>query len=84
MNLTEYTAFLSVENICVYKHKSDTEYYISQTMNHAQYVFKAYEREKVRTVFYWLYKLLVVERKVFYDNFNTKVVFEAMIRYKPL
>lgn len=84
VNLTEYTAFLSVENICVYKHKSDTEYYISQTMNHAQYVFKAYEREKVRTVFYWLYKLLVVERKVFYDNFNTKVVFEAMIRYKPL
>lgn len=83
VDLTQYKAFLSLENICVYKHKSTNDYYISQTMNHAEYVFRAYEKEKFRTVFYWLYKLLVVERKVFYDNFSTKVVFEEMIRYKP-
>lgn len=84
VNLNEYTAYLSLENVCVYKHKSDGTYYISQTMQKAQYVFRVYEREKFRTVFYWEYKLLVIERAVTYDNFNTKVVFESMINYKPL
>lgn len=84
VNLSEYTAFLSLENVCVYKHKSENLYYISQVMNHAEYTFRAYEKEKVRTIFYWLYKLLVIERKVFYDNFSTKVVFEDMINFKPL
>lgn len=84
VNLTEYTAYLTLENICVYQHKTDGTYYISQTVTPARYVFRAYEREKFRTVFYWLYKLLVVERKVFYDNYNTKVVFDAMINFKPL
>lgn len=84
VNLTEFSAFLSIENICVYKHKSNGTYHISQIMQSAQYVFRAYEKEKFRTVFYWLYKILVVERKVTYDNFSTKVVFEAMINYKPL
>lgn len=84
VDLSAFSAYLSLENICVYRHKSDGTYHISQTMQHAQYVFKAYEKEKFRTVFYWLYKLLVVERKVTYDNYSTKVVFESMIRYKPL
>lgn len=83
-DLSQYTAYLSIENLCVYKHKSESRYHISQIMQPAQYVFRAYEREKFRTVFYWLYKLLVIERTVTYDNFNTKVVFEAMINYKPL
>lgn len=83
-NLNEYSAYLSLENLCVYKHKSNGMYHISQIMQPAQYVFRAYEKEKFRTVFYWLYKILVIERKVTYDNYNTKVVFEAMINYKPM
>ena len=68
----------------MYKHKAEESYYISQTLQPSEYTFRAYEKEKLRAVFYWRYKLLIVERKVFYDNFNTKIVFEAMIRYKPL
>lgn len=83
VNLSEYTAYISLENICVYKHKSNGEYYVSQTMNKAKYVFKAAEREKVRALFYWLYKMLVIERRVFYDNYLTKVNFDQMIGYKP-
>lgn len=83
-DLAQYKAFLTIENICVYKHKAEESYYISQTLQPSEYTFRAYEKEKLRAVFYWRYKLLIVERKVFYDNFNTKIVFEAMIRYKPL
>lgn len=84
VNLKEYSPYLSLENICVYKHKSNGTYHISQIMTPAQYVFRAYEKDKFRTVFYWLYKLLVVERKVSYDNYQTKTVFDSMINFKPL
>ena len=84
VNLTEYYAYLSLENICVYIHKNNGDYYMSQIMNPAKYVFKAAEREKVRTVFYWLYRQLVIERRIHYDDYATKVVFEQMIGYKPL
>lgn len=81
--LNEYSAYLTLENICVYKHKSNDTYYISQVVQPAKYIFRAYEKEKFRTVFYWLYKLLVVDRQVFYDDYATKIVFEEMINYKP-
>lgn len=83
VNLCEYKPYMVLENICVYRHKSKELYYLSQKVVKAKYMFKAYEKEKVRKIFYWLYKLLVIERKVFYDDFSTKVVFEEMIKYKP-
>lgn len=85
VDLKDYRPFLTLENICVYEHKSDTSIcHISQTMMPARYTFRVYEREKFREVFYWRYKLLVVERRVTYDNFATKTVFESMIKFKPL
>lgn len=84
VDLNEYSAFLTLENICVYSHKSNGSYHISQTCMPSKYTFRAYEKEKFRTVFYWMYKLLVVERKVTYDNYQTKAVFDQMIHFKPL
>lgn len=84
VNLAEYTCEYSLENVFIYKHKSKSDlYYICSKKNTPKVAFKAYEREKFRKAFYWLYKLLVVNRRVFYDNFNTKTVFEEMIKYKP-
>lgn len=84
VSLSEYTAYMSLENVCIYQHKSNGTLYLSKVMNKAQYVFRAVDREKVRTIFYWRYKMLVVERRVFYDSYQTKAVFESMIGYKPL
>lgn len=80
----DYVPFMNIENITVYAHKSEQQFHISTVPNKAKYSFRAFEREKIRDIFYWKYKLLVRERVVSYDNFNTKVVFEAMINYKPL
>ena len=84
INYVEYTAFLTLENICVYKHKSLEKWHISSKCMPSKYNFKVYERAKFREVFYWKYKLLVVDRLVTYDNFNTQTVFNEMIQYKPL
>lgn len=83
-SLSEYTPFITLENLTIYKHKSESKYHISQVVGKSKYFFRVYEREKFRALFYWQYKLLAIERAVTYDNFNTKVVFEAMIKYKPL
>lgn len=83
-NFAEYDPYLRIENIIVYKHKSDCTFHISSRLSTCKYEFKAYQREKVRDIFYWQYKLLVRERLVTYDNYSTKTVFEAMINYKPL
>lgn len=82
--LTEYECLLSLENLYVYKHKSQELYHVSTTPSTPKYVFHVYEREKFREVFYWKYKLLVVDRKCTYDNYQTRVVFESMINFKPL
>lgn len=84
VDLNEYSAYLTLENICVYEHKSNGMFHISQTCMPSKYTFKAYEKDKFRTVFYWMYKLLVVDRKVTYDNYQTKAVFDNMINFKPL
>lgn len=83
VNLTEYVCELSLENIYIYKHKSKEEWFISTSRNTPRLSFKVYEREKFRTAFYWRYKLLVAERRVFYDNYATRTVFDQMIKYKP-
>lgn len=82
-NLVEFKPEISLENLFIYKHKSEERYHISIIPGNVKYEFKVFEREKFREVFYWKYKLLVIHRKVTYDNYQTKVIFEEMINYKP-
>lgn len=84
VNLQEYKPFLSLEQICVYRHKSNGSYHLSTSMAPARYVFYARDRETVRKMFLWAYKLMVLDDNVSYDSYSTKVVFESMIGYKPL
>lgn len=84
-DLKEFIPFLTVENITVYQHKSEEElWYISKVVTPAKYTLKAFERDKLKAIFYWKYKLLVLNRVVFYDDYATKVVFDEMIKFKPI
>lgn len=84
VNLHEYKPFLSLEQICVYKHKSSGDYHLSTSMAPARYVFYARDRETVRKMFIWSYKLMILDDRVTYESYQVKVVFESMIGYKPL
>lgn len=85
VELKEYSPLLVLEDtLCVYEHKSNDTYHISRVIMPAKYHLKVTEKEKLRAIFYWKYKLLIVDSKVTYDNYATKVVFESMINYKPL
>ena len=83
--LEEYRAFITVEDtFTVYQHKSEELYYITSTPVPAKYNIRIFEREKLRNILYFQYKYMVVENLVTYNNFNTKVIFESLINYKPL
>lgn len=83
-NLSEYTPLLSLEQVCVYQHKKTGRYHLSTSMSPCKNQFKASERDIVKKMFGFRYKLIVLDRGVTYDSYATKVIFESMIGYKPL
>lgn len=86
VNMNDYAPLLNIENtLTIYEKKSDSAYlYVSKVMTPAKYQFSVWEREKLRSVFYWRYKLSVYNSCVYYDDYQTKVVLDEMIRFKPL
>lgn len=84
VDLTEYKAYATIENICIYVHKNSGDIHISSICMPTKYNFRVFQKEMVREIFYWKYKNCVIQGRVTYDNFLTKVVLEQMINYKPI
>lgn len=82
VNLQQYYCWIQLENVFVYKHKADDKIYITFTPSTPKMEFKVFEKLKVRELFYWKYKLYVINRCVKYDNYQTKVIFDSMLNYK--
>lgn len=82
MPMTEFKPLFTLENLCVYKHKSNDIWYISRRMQKCKHNFKVYQQEALRETYYWGYKTRVINECVFYDNYQTRVSFNAMINYK--
>lgn len=80
--LTEYKPLFTLENLCVYKHKTGDTWYITRKMSKCKFNFKVYQQEALRECYYWGYKNRVISEMVFYDNYQTRVAFNAMIGYK--
>ena len=82
IRLDEYYPLINCEICCVYRHKSLERYHISSILQKAKFNFTALQREAVRDMFYFKYKLLVLNRIVTYETYQVKYVFENFIRYK--
>lgn len=81
--LNEYLPLLTLEDtFTVYEHKTKNHFHISTSTMTAKNNLKVINMEKFRDIFYWKYKVAVIEGVVTYDNYQTKVMFEEMIRYK--
>ena len=81
--LNSYVPYIRIENICIYEHKSNGTFYVSQKLNKCKHTFKARQQDLIRELFYWRYKKLMIYRMIFFDNYATKVVLESMLNYKP-
>lgn len=80
--LQEYKPLFTLENLCVFEHKSSGVWYITRKMQKCNWNFKVFQQEALRETFYWGYKTRVINDSVFYDNYQTRVAFNTMINYK--
>lgn len=82
MPLSEFKPLFTLENLCVYKHKSNDIWYITRRMSKCKFQFKVFQQEALRETFYWGYKTHVINETVYYDNYQTRISFNTMINYK--
>lgn len=82
VNLSEYTPLCTVENICVYRHKGTGAWYISKIITPCNLHFKVSETRAIRERLYLPYRDAQAMRRIGYDAYDTKVVFEAMLGIK--
>ena len=81
--LSEYNPIVTIEDVVtLYEHKSNGSYHISTSISKAKYHLKVHEKERIKSLFYWKYKLLILDNAVTFDNYSTKVVLEQLINYK--
>ena len=80
--MQEYKPLFTLEDLCVYEHKSNGEWYVTRRMSKCKWNFKVFQKEALRECFYWGYKNHVVNECVFYDNYQTRTSFNEMIGYK--
>lgn len=84
VNYNEYTPIFTIGEMSMYRHKSRMqEFHLSQKTAKAKYMFRTEDADRLRELFFYRYKLLVLERNITYDDYVTKVVFESLIKYKP-
>lgn len=82
--IQEYKAIICIEDtITIFEHKDNEMYHVMAVDMAAKYRIKIHQKEKLRALFYWKYKLLVIDNKVTFDSYGTKVVLESLINYKP-
>lgn len=84
VQLKEYEPYISIENITVYKHKSEELWHVSKIQMPSKYTLKVFERDRLKALFYWKYKLLVLNRLISYDGYATRVILDEMLKFKPL
>lgn len=74
--LHEYENFIRYGDIlCIYRHKSRSEYYITQrSLQTCAYTFPEQMLDVMQEMFSYLYKRLFVSRSVYYDSFATKII----------
>lgn len=82
VNKIEYTPFLHIAGITVFQHKSDGTYYIATVENKARYMLEDFETEKLKLIFGVAYRIMRATTQVVFDNYQTKIIFDALMKYK--
>lgn len=79
VRINEYKPIFNFCDFTYYKHKSRDEYYIAKRKDKAPVKFGSGDVDRLQTAFKWMYNNLVVSRKVFFDDYATKLVFDNIL-----
>ena len=79
VRINEYKPIFNFTDFTYYKHKSREEYYIAKRKDTAPVKFGSGDVDRLQTAFRYMYNTLVVNRKVYFDDYATKLVFDNIL-----
>lgn len=78
--LNEYTPFCSFgKDYTMFAHKTRSEWYIAAKETKAQIMLTVHQQDFLKSRYRLIYQELSITRKVYYDSYGTKLVFDAIM-----
>lgn len=78
--LNEYTPFCSFgKDYTMYAHKTRPEWYIAAKEAKSQIMLTAHQQDFLKSRYRLVYQELSITRKIWYDSYGTKLVFDALM-----
>ena len=80
VSINEYKAEFNFCDYTFYKHKSRDEYYLAKRKDTAPITYTGADVDILLKGFVYTYQRLVLTRKLFFDDYATKLVFDTILR----
>ena len=80
VSINEYKAEFNFCEYTFYKHKSRDEYYLAKRIDTAPITYTGADVDILLKGFVYTYQRLVLTRKLFFDDYATKLVFDTILR----
>lgn len=79
--LSEYECLYNIEGIMIYQHKTMQKWHICDKVQPAKHYLRMAEREKIKELIYWRYKLLLMYSSVSYSSVTIRALLENVLGY---
>lgn len=79
VQINEYKPIFVFCDYTFYKHKSRDEYYMAKRVDTAPTIFTGADIDRLSKSFLFTYRSLVLSRRIFFDDYSTKLVFDTVL-----
>lgn len=80
VKINEYKAIFTFCDYTYYKHKARDEYYIAKRIDTAPVNYTGADIDRLLKGFVYTYQSLVLTRRVYFDDYATKLVFDTILK----
>ena len=80
VKINEYKAVFNFCDYTFYKHKSRDEYYMAKRIDTASIKYSGADVDRLIKGFVYTYQTLLLTRRIYFDDYATKLVFDTILR----
>lgn len=82
VKINEYKAMFTFCDYTFYKHKSRDEYYLAKRVDTSPIQYTGADVDRLTKGFLYTYQSLVLSRRLFFDDYATKLVFDTILNIR--
>lgn len=79
VKINEYKAIFTFCDYTFYQHKSRNEFYLAKRTDTCQIQYSGADVDRLSKNFLFMYRNLVLSRRLFFDDYSTKLVFDTIL-----